>query len=71
MDDTLAFAWSDVAIALVVYVAITWVWCRIIWKCTGHKWLGVLWIVPLVNVVMYVWAAFAPLERMPRGDKPT
>jgi len=52
-------------IAVVVIVFMLFIWVRIVGKTGNNKWLGLLMIVPLVNIIFMIWLAFSawPVEK--------
>ena len=47
-------------IPLIIYLAVTLTWMRIFRRVGWYKWLGLLMIVPIVNVVLYFAFVFMP-----------
>ena len=52
-------------IALVIIIFLLFIWVRIVGKTGNNKWLGLLMIVPLVNIIFMIWLAFSawPVEK--------
>jgi hypothetical protein len=52
-------------IALVVIIFMLFIWVRIVGKTGNSKWLGLLMVVPLVNIIFMIWLAFSawPVEK--------
>jgi hypothetical protein len=52
-------------IGLVMLVVMLWIWGRIFHKAGFSGWLALLLLIPIVNLVLIIWFAFAewPLER--------
>ena len=52
-------------IGLVVIIFMLFIWVKIVGKTGNSKWLGLLMIVPLVNIVFMIWLAFSiwPVEK--------
>ncbi len=59
-------------IGLVVLVFMLYVYARIFHKAGYSGWLAVLMLIPLVNLVVIIWFAFAhwPVERGAAGPPP-
>lgn len=52
-------------IALVIIIFLLFIWVRIVGKTGNNKWLGLLMIVPVVNIIFMAWLAFSawPVEK--------
>lgn len=58
------------ALVVVIIIGWFWIWYRIFWKCTGNGWLSLFMIVPLINVILLIYAAAVgvpDLSERPRG----
>ena len=67
-----AYNWNIGAVELAIVVAVTLIvlvvnW-RIMWKCTGHGWLSLLLFVPLLNVLVWLYAAFCKPPQLARAS---
>jgi hypothetical protein len=66
----------DYLIMGAMILGLSWVFERIVWKCTSNPWLGLLWWLPIVNIIVLVYAAgCAPVsvhetthDRLPEGE---
>ena len=47
-------------IPLIIYLAVTLTWMRTFRRVGWSKWLGLLMIVPIVNIVLYLAFVFMP-----------
>jgi hypothetical protein len=45
------------ALILVLIVLFFMVWYRILWKCTGNGWLCIFMVIPLLNLLVLIYAA--------------
>jgi hypothetical protein len=61
--DTVFAVWFVALLA----IAILWfvVWWRIFAKCTGHGWLSLLMVIPVIDIVVLIYAAFCPTPEPP------
>ncbi len=59
----------ELLITLALAALFAYIWVRIFGKTGNNQWLGLLMLVPLVNLGMLVWLAFSewPLERRAGG----
>ena len=59
----------SVIVSIIVLVLMLWIWGRIFHKAGYSGWLALLFLVPLANVFVIIWFAFAqwPLERRAAG----
>ena len=53
-------SWStSLLISLIALVIYLWGWARIFSKAGHSWWFAFLWLVPFVNVVLFLWFAFS------------
>ena len=56
---------AELALVALIALIVLLVGWRIMWKCTAHGWLAVLLFVPVVNLLVLIYAAFCPRRCSP------
>lgn len=59
----------EILFTIAFIVLFAFIWVRILGKTGYNQWLGLLMLIPLVNVGILIWLAFSewPLERRAGG----
>lgn len=60
----------EILLTVAFLVLFAYIWVRILGKTGNNQWLGLLMLIPLVNVGVLIWLAFSewPVERRAGGD---
>ena len=56
-------------ISIIIAIIFAWIWGKIFSKAGFNAWLGILMLIPIANLIMFLYFAFAewPIHRQGQG----